>query len=701
MTGAGAGGVGSRRSDGASVMARPYKLGAGGGPRLWPAVAVLLAAVLVPTAFVLWFMAAAMGNERLAVRQRLTDVYAQQLRQAQRRLDEHWAEKLRALELATGLPAAEAFEELVRSGVADAAAIFDESGRLAYPTAAAAPASTGREPPPQWQQASQLELEQEDFPKAAEAYGRIAEFETDVGLRAQALQAQARCLARAGKVSEAVGILAGALAADECRSARDPFGRLIAPNALLYALQLIRPQGSESWNAVAKDLAERVSHYDGPAMPSSQRLFLMRGLQAAARISLPTLSAEQLAAEYAAAGLPRPTRAILAPAAPIWTLASADGRVVALFRDATFSGTLSSLGPDRSALVGARVVFRGPPCDRTLESLGPDRSALVGARVAFQHGPDPANSLVPFLALPASRYMPDWNMLLYLEGPDPFAAAAESRNALYLWTGGLGIALVAVLAAAMVAFLYRQARLTRLKNDLIATVSHELKTPLSSMRVLVDTLLEGRCTDDRQATEYLRLIAKENERLSRLIDNFLTFSRMERNKRAFELAEADLNEIVREAVAAVEERFAGPGSRLEVDLAAGLPAVRVDRDALVTVVLNLLDNAWKYSGDAQLVHLRTYAAGGSACIEVADNGIGMSRRTARRIFERFYQADRSLARSAGGCGLGLSIVKFILDAHGGSIDVASRPGVGSTFTVALPARREQDSAEATGDSHAG
>jgi signal transduction histidine kinase len=116
-----------------------------------------------------------------------------------------------------------------------------------------------------------------------------------------------------------------------------------------------------------------------------------------------------------------------------------------------------------------------------------------------------------------------------------------------------------------------------------------------------------------------------------------------------------------------------------------------DRDAVVTVLVNLLDNACKYSGDDKRISLKTFAENGMVCFAVRDNGHGMSRRVMRRIFERFYQADRSLSRSAEGCGLGLAIVKFIVDAHKGRIDVESKPGEGSCFTVRLPAAQPQES----------
>ena len=237
-------------------------------------------------------------------------------------------------------------------------------------------------------------------------------------------------------------------------------------------------------------------------------------------------------------------------------------------------------------------------------------------------------------------------------------------------------------------------RLTRLKNDLIATVSHELKTPLTSMRVLVDTLLEGRCAGPGQEREYLRLIAGENQRLTRLIDNFLNFSRMERNRHAFEFAEVKLDEVVRAAAESVRERFSAPHCRLEVDVPPDLPAIIADRDALVTVVLNLLDNAWKYSGEEKEVSVRARAADGEIILSVQDNGIGLSHRQIRRIFEPFYQVDQSLSRRAGGCGLGLSIVRFIVRAHGGQVAAASEPGKGSAFTVRLPVAGPAEEPEA-------
>jgi signal transduction histidine kinase len=246
----------------------------------------------------------------------------------------------------------------------------------------------------------------------------------------------------------------------------------------------------------------------------------------------------------------------------------------------------------------------------------------------------------------------------------------------------VGIAFLSILIAV---YLRRQVRLTRLKNDLIANVSHELKTPLASMRLLVDTLRDGHCQDSQLLQEYLQMISKENARLSSLIEEFLTFSRMERNKAKFDKSVLRTDEIVHAAMEAIGERLQAPGCHLDLDLAPQLPGVVGDRDALVTVLVNLLDNALKYSGDEKNIRLRGFASDGCVCLEVQDNGIGFPRGAAKKIFDRFYQVDRTLSRRTGGCGLGLSIVKFIVDAHDGSITAKSQPGKGSTFTVQLTA----------------
>ena len=193
-------------------------------------------------------------------------------------------------------------------------------------------------------------------------------------------------------------------------------------------------------------------------------------------------------------------------------------------------------------------------------------------------------------------------------------------------------------------------------------------------------LLDAERFDEKTTREYLELLATENARLSRLIENFLTFSRLERNKFKFQFESIDPRQVVDGAVAAMGER----AGKVTVETASQLPSVRGDLDALVTALLNLLDNAWKYSGDEKHILLRTEARNGVLCFAVKDNGIGLSPGETKRVFRRFYQTDQRLARTAGGCGLGLSIVQSIVEAHHGTVRIESKPGRGSTFTIEIP-----------------
>ena len=322
-------------------------------------------------------------------------------------------------------------------------------------------------------------------------------------------------------------------------------------------------------------------------------------------------------------------------------------------------------------------------CGADLEELG------VSYRITDSFGTYACGLEIPeraaFLTAPLGKFFPNWNVEVHFRDIDIFETTANKQKVIYLWTGLLAIAVMIAAGLLAAKVVGRQIKINKLKNDFIATVSHELKTPLASMRVLVDTLLEGSYRDQQQVTEYLQLVSKENERLSGLIDNFLTFSRMERNKQAFAMARTSPAAIARDAAEAVKTKFSMGQCRFEVNIREDLPQVTADRDAMVTVIINLLDNAYKYSYDNKQIELRVAPEDSSVCFYVSDNGRGMSRRSARKIFDRFYQADRSLSRQAEGCGLGLSIAKFIVDAHKGTISVESKPGKGSTFSVKLPA----------------
>ena len=641
--------------------------GTGYGGALWPVLLCLLV-VLIPTACVLWFLNEAVQNERLAVRQKLLVAYRSQLPLLRDRLEAYWQQQAAALEAkaaASSGPAA--FAACVATGIADSVVCYDASGRLAYPPVAMpvdVPANDDA-----WTEASALEHARNDPAVAAAAYGQIAASAVNDSLAARALQAQARCLARSGCVEDSIHVLADSLAKARYARALDGEGRLIAADAQLRALELIRDHSRFDFAQVSGRLATILSDYSTPLLPAAQRRFLMKEL---IRLTgdvkrFPTLQAEELAAAYLESHPPAVARALRPSGLPdVWHFASPSGRMVALLRG-------SSISDRAAAILSAEAL----PQDVRIAVVRPGGETVDG---------------IDYL-LPAGPKMPGWRLALSLGNNESAETATNGRVVAYVWIAILVIAAMSIIAMVVAAAFHRQLRSTRLKNDLLATVSHELKTPLASIRLLVDTLLDAQELDVPKTREYLRLVAKENARLSHLIDNFLSFSRMERDKQAFEFASVPAAEIAHRAAEVMAERFQASACRLDVQTSEDLPPLRADADALVTAVLNLLDNAYKYTGDSKQVTLRTYAENGNVCFAVSDNGAGLSPRAIKKVFRPFYQVDRRLSRRAGGCGLGLSIVRFIVTAHGGSVQVESRLGAGSTFTLSIPQHRSNGTTE--------
>jgi signal transduction histidine kinase len=269
-------------------------------------------------------------------------------------------------------------------------------------------------------------------------------------------------------------------------------------------------------------------------------------------------------------------------------------------------------------------------------------------------------------------------------GPAPIAeiVSASTRPQLALMivlalAMGLGVFLVAGAAA-------REVRLAELKSNFVASVSHDLKTPLALIQLFAETLELGRVRTPDRALEYYRIINGESKKLTRLIENILDFSRMEAGLRPYRMEPADLAESVNKVLARMATQFAQGNFTVTPTIDSDLPRVMADEGAAEQAIENLLANAMKYSGDARRIEIEAGRRNGYIVISVTDHGIGISRREQGRIFRKFYRVQQDLGGGPQGTGLGLAIVDHTMRGHGGYVGVDSEPERGSTFSLHFP-----------------
>lgn len=288
---------------------------------------------------------------------------------------------------------------------------------------------------------------------------------------------------------------------------------------------------------------------------------------------------------------------------------------------------------------------------------------------------------------PAAGAMPLGDGFVHLHAAWParqFDTAATVPGVLY------GAVVSVVMGAALLAAyllwrdVHREARTAALRSEFVASVSHELRTPLTSIRAHAETLLLGRTSGIEATADYLQTIVSESERLGRLVDSVLAFSRIEQGRKTYHLQPTRLEDVVQSAAKTMEYAFAQVGFTLTISSDGTTPTLRADPEALTQAILNLLANALKYSGAARQVDIRLGTAGGEAFVDVVDYGIGIARDDQARIFERFQRVQSVETAGIAGTGLGLPLALHVVTAHRGRIAVDSEPGRGSTFSVRLP-----------------
>jgi signal transduction histidine kinase len=308
-----------------------------------------------------------------------------------------------------------------------------------------------------------------------------------------------------------------------------------------------------------------------------------------------------------------------------------------------------------------------------------------GRPAALPYGQFTADWKHPFAASEIGEMLPHWEVAVYPLNPAKLDHAAASVK----WTVGiLIVALVSAIAVGgflLMTDLRRQLLVAQQKTDFVSNVSHELKTPLTSIRLFSDLLAEGRVADDEKRQSYLKIISAETARLTRLINNILDFARMEKGEKRYRFESCDLGNIVREAVETFRPQLESHGFTVQTEIPAAPLHVRGDCDALAQVVLNLLSNAEKYSNDKKEIRIEVTRCDESIEVRVMDRGLGVPAGSGEKIFEQFYRAHDALNSGIQGSGLGLTLSRQIARAHFGDVLYKAREDGGSIFIVRLPA----------------
>jgi len=279
---------------------------------------------------------------------------------------------------------------------------------------------------------------------------------------------------------------------------------------------------------------------------------------------------------------------------------------------------------------------------------------------------------------------PDWTLEFHQPPPRLIRTFLLSRRGLYSFVFLLIAGILVFGLALTIRSVSHELELARMKSDFVSTVSHEFKSPLTSIRQLAEMLQSGRVPSEERRQQYYDVLLEQSERLALLTDNILSLAKIEEGRAEFAFETTDVSALLTNVVSSFQERVRHEGFDIELKVQGPIPLVSVDRTALSQALTNLIDNAIKYSGDSRKVVVGASIEGQSLAIAVQDFGVGIKKEDIDRVFERFFRGGDELTRTVKGSGLGLTLVREIVEAHRGKVQVESEPGKGSVFSIRLP-----------------
>lgn len=279
--------------------------------------------------------------------------------------------------------------------------------------------------------------------------------------------------------------------------------------------------------------------------------------------------------------------------------------------------------------------------------------------------------------------LPQFNLGVSLKGITIEELAKERAITSLILIGLLNIVLITGMVLVF-RNIKKEVELAQIKSDFVSNVSHELRTPLALISVFAETLEMGRVKSDEKRIEYYSIINQETNRLSRIVNKILNFSQIEAGKRKYTFEKKDINELVDKVGNTYKFHLENNGFKFSIEKEIAAPLIDLDEEAVSEAVINLIDNAMKYSKDQKEITLRTGRENNFVYVEVSDKGIGIPEEHHKRIFEKFFRITTGYIHNTKGTGLGLTLVQHIVNAHKGEVNLSSEPGRGSTFRLKFP-----------------
>ena len=310
------------------------------------------------------------------------------------------------------------------------------------------------------------------------------------------------------------------------------------------------------------------------------------------------------------------------------------------------------------------------------EVTGENGELLLGLEYILKDA-QPVYTLFP-------SHLPTLSLTLYPEDSGLLVSLFSFREGLFFYIFILIIIILAFGLLFTLQTINHELQFSKMKSYFMSTVSHEFKSPLTSIRQMAEMLVRGRVPSPERQQKYYTTILKQSERLSHLIENILDFSKMEDNQKHFHFEKDNIVNLVKNAVTSFENNMADQGFHISLSEGKSIPDVIFDKEAMEQVMHNLIDNACKYSGESRIIKVATEVKSRNVMIKVTDYGVGIRKEDKDKIFDRFYRAGDELTQTVRGSGIGLTIVKQIVEAHHGEIVIESSPGKGSTFSIILP-----------------